>query len=178
MKSILTLFSLFVVAALIPFWETSSQQCPANDQFPGWSAAPLPASLSPVAPNAREARFAQGFPGRIAVFTDGSRTYVVRWVRTATRKLHPAADCLRAVGYATQPAPIVACVDGTHWGAVRAQRSTETLRVRERIVDSTDHEWSDVSAWFWSAVTNRTAGPWWAVTVFETDPAEAIKEPL
>jgi hypothetical protein len=178
MKPLITLFSLCVMAAWIPLWSNPTRPDNANEQFPGWSLAPVPADLTPVLPSAREARFAAGFPGQIGVFTDGPRTYVVRWVRTATRKLHPASDCLRALGYATQPAPIIASADGTRWGTVNAQRATEKLRVRERIVDSAGHEWTDVSAWFWSAVLDHTAGPWWAVTVFEPVNPDAIKSPL
>jgi len=178
MKATIPLCLLFVVAAWIPRWTNPAQPNSSDDQFPGWSLAPVPADLTPVPPSAREARFAAGFPGQIGVFTDSNRTYVVRWVCTPTRKLHPASDCLRALGYATQPGPIVASADGTHWGSVNAQRSTERLRVRERIVDSAGHEWTDVSAWFWSAALDHSTGPWWAVTIFEVTESTAIKTPL
>jgi hypothetical protein len=178
MKSMIPLFGLCVMAAWIPLWSKPTKPDNTHDRFPGWVSAPLPADAAQVPPSAREARFASGFPGQIGVFTDGPRIYVVRWVHSATRKLHPTSDCLRALGYATQPGPIVASADGTHWGSVNAQRATEKLRVRERIVDSAGYEWTDVSAWFWSAVLNHTAGPWWAVTVFEPVDTDAIKAPL
>jgi hypothetical protein len=39
--------------------------------------------------------------------------------------------------------------------------------VREQIRDAHGRTWSDVSAWYWSAVWNPDAGPWFATTVFE-----------
>lgn len=167
MKPIALLFILCLAAALVPLRSSSARPNNPANTFPGWVAAPLPNNLTPIKPSAREARFVADFPGKIGVFTDGTRTYVVRWVRTATRKLHPASDCLRALGYTVKPTPIFASVDGSHWGTSSAQHGSEKLRVRERIIDSVGREWTDVSAWFWAAALSRNAGPWWAVTIFE-----------
>lgn len=167
MKTSLSFFVLCVIAAWIPAWSTASKHDAAADAFPGWETTVLPIGLAPVLPGEREERFAREFPGRIGVFTNGTRTYVVRWVRTPTRKLHPASDCLRALGYIVKPAPIFAESDGTRWGTTSAQRQNEQLRVRERIVDAAGRTWTDVSAWYWSAALGRSAGPWWAVTIFE-----------
>lgn len=167
MKTAAAYFLLCIVAALMPL--RPGQQSPAAvaDAFPGWSAAPIPDDLEPVQPSARETRFAAGFPGRIGVFKSGARTYVVRWVRVASRKLHPAADCLRAVGYESKPAPIFAEASGERWGVSTATRDSETVRVQERIVDAAGRNWTDVSAWYWSAALGRSQGPWWAVTMIE-----------
>lgn len=170
MKLITLFLTLSLVAALIPLRSTPERRSASTDSFPGWISAPLPVGLSAITPCAREARFAANFPGRIGVFTDGTRTYIVRWVRTPTRKLHPAADCLRALGYTVKPMPIFAGSDGSRWGTLSAVRGTEKLRVHERIVDLTDGAWSDISAWFWSAAVGRSRGPWWAITILE--PAE------
>jgi len=178
MKVLVPLFVLCLAAALIPLRSTSAQRANTLGLFPGWGSAPLPEDLSPVKPSIREARFALDFPGQIGVFTDGTQIYVARWVHTPTRKLHPASDCLRALGYSVKPAPILALNDGSHWGTTTARRSTELLRVRERIVDSTGREWTDVSAWFWAAVLGRSAGPWWAVTILEPTEPAVIKAPL
>ncbi|MFT3867323.1 MAG: hypothetical protein QM715_02385 [Nibricoccus sp.] len=168
MKISLLFLSLCVVAAWIPAWSRSSYEDGASaEAFPGWNAAPVPSDMTPLTPGEREARFAAGFPGKIGVFTDGERTYVLRWVCSPTRKLHPAADCLRALGYGVKPTPIFAEANGARWGTSRAQRGQEELRVRERIVDSAGNAWTDVSAWYWSATLGRSAGPWWAVTIFE-----------
>jgi len=174
-KMLLLLFVLCLVAALVPLRSTTTQRDNSFDTFPGWAAAPLPHDLTPVAPSTREARFVADFPGQIGVFTDGTRTYVVRWVCTPTRKLHPASDCMRALGYAVKPTPIFASSDGTRWGSSSAQHGSERLRVRERITDSAGHEWTDVSAWFWAAALGRSAGPWWAVTIFEPNQTGDLK---
>lgn len=178
MKPVALLFILCLGAALVPLRSKPAQHDNTSDTFPGWAAAPQPTELMPVEPSSREARFAADFPGRIGVFTDGTRTYVVRWIRIPTRKLHPASDCLRALGYTVKPTPIFASADGTHWGTSSAQHGGEQLRVRERIIDSADHEWTDVSAWFWAAALGRSAGPWWTVTIFEPNqPAELRAAP-
>lgn len=170
MKTITLFLALCVAAAVVPLRSIPERRADSSDAFPGWMAAPLPAGLTTIAPGAREVRFAADFPGRIGVFTDGTRTYIVRWVHTPTRKLHPAADCLRALGYAVKPMPVFAGADGSRWGVLSAKRGPDELRVRERIVDLTNHAWSDISAWFWSAALNQTSGPWWALTILE--PAE------
>lgn len=168
MKPVIAFLALCVVSAWIPIACPSEPHGAADAAFPGWSAAPLPDGLAPRTPDAREARFAAGFPGAIGVFTDGSRTYVARWVRRPTRRLHPATDCLRASGYSVKPGPILAGAGGGgRWGVAHAQRGGERLRVREHIVAPDGREWTDVSAWFWHAALGRSNGPWWAITVFE-----------
>ena len=139
----------------------------APAEFPGWPAEFEGRPLTALAPSEREARFAAGFPGRIAAFSDGERTVLFRWVSHETRKLHPAIHCLRGLGYAVQPGPVWAGGDGRHWGTTLAQKDGRTLRVRERIADGTGRAWTDVSAWWWDAWLGRSAGPWWAVTVLE-----------
>ena len=178
MKSIAVFFILCIVSACVPFWSAAPRHAEAADAFPGWAAAPLPTDCTNVPLGAREARFAADFPGRIGAFTDGTRTFVVRWVHTPTRKLHPAADCLRALGYDVQPVPIFAAADGTRWGTAIARRGDELLSVRERIVDQTGHEWTDASAWFWSAALGHNAGPWWALTICEPPNTANLKAPL
>lgn len=169
MKNSLLFLSLCVLAAWIPAWTSPQRHDVSAGSFPGWTLAPVPNDLSPLTPGEREARFAAGFPGRIGVFTDGERTYVIRWVRTPTRKLHPASDCMRALGYSVKPMPIFAEANGVRWGTSLAERTNnqEQMNVRERIVDSSGRAWTDVSAWYWSAVLGRSVGPWWAVTIFE-----------
>lgn len=135
--------------------------------FPGWPESFEGRALTPLALSAREARFAAGFPGRIGVFSDGERTILVRWVPRETRQLHPALHCLRGLGYAVQPGPVWRDGRGRNWGTTLAVRDGRTRRVRERIADCSGREWTDVSAWWWDAWRGASAGPWWAVTVFE-----------
>lgn len=167
LKALLGFLAVCVLGAWIPTLATVSRYDPSTEEFPGWEAAPLPSHLTPVMPGEREARFAEGFPGKIGVFTDGERTFIARWIRTPTRKLHPASDCLRALGYGLRPGPLFAGADGTHWGTSRAEKCGRSLRVRERILDSVGREWTDVSAWYWSAAFGRSCGPWWAITILE-----------
>jgi hypothetical protein len=177
-KPVVLLYILCLAAALVPLRSTTAQRDNSSDTFPGWASAPLPTDLTPIKPSAREARFATDFPGQIGVFTDGTRTYLVRWVHAPTRKLHPASDCLRALGYAVNPKPIFASADGSNWGTSAAQHGSELLRVRERIIDIAGHEWTDVSAWFWAAALGRSIGPWWAVTIFEPNQSSDLRAAL
>jgi len=168
MKPVLLFYSLCVLAAWIPLLHPASKQSTGSAvAFPGWTSAPIPTGISNVPLDPRAARFAADFPGKISTFTDGTRTFVVRWVRMPTRKLHPASDCLRGLGYTVQSTPLFVAADGSCWGTSSAHRGTELLRVSERITDSTGREWADVSAWFWSAALGHSAGPWWAITILE-----------
>jgi hypothetical protein len=178
MKPVILFYSLCVLASWIPLYPTSKQQTGSTVAFPGWASAPIPAGSSNVPLDPRAARFAADFPGKISIFTDGTRTFVVRWMRTPTRKLHPASDCLRGLGYNVQPTPIFAAADGSNWGTSSARRGTERLCVSERITDSTGREWTDVSSWFWSAALGHSAGPWWAVTILEPADKVGLKVPL
>jgi hypothetical protein len=114
-----------------------------------------------------EQRFARRFPGAVARFTDGERVLILRQVERPTRQLHPAADCFKAIGYAVErPRPMVDD-QGQHWSCFAAERNNSRLRVCERIVDSEGREWTDASAWFWSA--QYGGGPWRAQTVVQRD---------
>jgi len=120
-----------------------------------------------------DARFAQRFPGTIARFADGAQTLIVRRVDQPTRMLHPAADCFRAAGYSITAPVAQVDADGAHWRCFVAARDGQRVRVCERIVAQDfdgNRAWTDVSAWFWSALSST--GPWWAVTVIT--PIEAL----
>jgi len=173
MKTALLFFMLCLAAASAPGWRgRATPGGPANDfpSFPGWSAGPVAPDWTPQALGARETRFARDFPGKIALFTDAERTYVVRWLPTPTRRLHPAADCLRALGYTIEPRPLLQKTGGTLWSACDAIRGSECLRVHERILGADGHSWTDVSTWFWQASLGRATGPWWIVTELASQP--------
>ncbi len=158
---------LCVVSVLLGSGKAPHTAGEAGEGFPGWPESFEGRPLHPVPLTARETRFAASFPGRIAVFTDGERTVLFRWVGRETRKLHPALHCLRGLGHAVQPGPVHRAADGTHWGTTIATRDHRVRRVRERIHDEAGREWTDVSAWWWDAWLGRSRGPWWAATVFE-----------
>jgi hypothetical protein len=114
--------------------------------------------------SARDARFSRGFPGRIAAFSDGQTQYIARWVERPTRKLHSSSDCLRGAGYAIAYGPARRDERGRLWSSFTATRAGECLQVDERIEDEAGQAWTDVSAWYWFAVLQKSRGPWWAVT--------------
>lgn len=156
-----------VFAAVMPLipWKGSPEQ--SEFQFPGWPSHYENRSLKQLALSEREQRFARGFPGRIAKFTDGRRTIVMRWVRQRTRKLHPATDCFRGIGYAVKPLPVRVDSQGNLWGSIECSKGNEKTKVCERIRDEAGRSWADVSSWYWGALLGGTDGPWWATTVVE-----------
>jgi hypothetical protein len=161
------LFIVCAVAAFMPLLGARPTPPEVND-FPGWPThfEGKPLRELPLGPTER--RFAADFPGRIGRFSDGRREIILRWVSSETRRLHPAADCFRGVGYTIAPGPIAIDAGGGRWGVLMATRGQERLEVRERLHDATGNEWTDVSAWYWAATTGRSNGPWWAITVAST----------
>lgn len=174
MKAWVTAFFWLGVAAaaVVPFRPRETQAAGEAEAL-AWSVGLVEADWQEQPLAEREARFAREFPGQIAVFAapDG-RTVVVRRVLRPTRKLHPAADCLRAVGYEIKERPIFTSAAGVDWGACEAMRGDERLQVRERLVGDDGRRWTDASAWFWSAALGRARGPWWALTELTSLPSE------
>lgn len=160
---------LFLTACLAAFsaafWfageKTIKSSVPNSDVFPavfeGFNLRELPLSE-------RESYFLEDFPGNIGRFSDGRREIIIRYVREATRKLHPANDCFRAVGYAIKPLPLKIDDEGKRWSCFSAAKADEKLRVCERIYNAAGNEWTDVSSWYWAAL-NDPQGEWWAITV-------------
>jgi exosortase/archaeosortase family protein len=116
---------------------------------------------------AREAAaFVTGFSGKTGVFEQDGRIVVMRWIRSASRGVHPAADCFRAGGYAVAPGGLARDEAGVLWAEFTASRGDgERWRVREHWRDDHGGAWMDVSAWYWAATRDDAGGPWWAVTV-------------
>ncbi|MDF3863028.1 exosortase Q [Pseudomonas denitrificans (nom. rej.)] len=128
-------------------------------QFEGRPLRPL--ALSPV-----EERFAKDFPGQLGRFTDGQRSIVLRQVLRPTRKLHPAEDCFRALGYRIEQTQLRQRT-GTR-GLQRCfvvTREGRRMQVCDYIEDATGQSFSDTSAWYWSALSGQSVGPWQAVTL-------------
>jgi hypothetical protein len=63
---------------------------------------------------------------------------------------------------------------GSLWSSFEATKGNERLVVYERIHSDTGQSWTDVSAWYWSALV-AGQGSWWAITVAEK---RAVKENL
>jgi hypothetical protein len=153
-----------LIAGLAPFWPVEESRGGASISFPGWpkDMAGVPLRELPLSP--QEEAFAKSFPGCIGRFTDGESEYVIRWVTSATRRLHPASDCLRGSGYQIEPLPLHVDSRGAIWGSLEASNGTVRLQVQERITGPGGQSWSDVSSWYWAAVLGKTRGPWWAIT--------------
>jgi hypothetical protein len=149
------------VAATVPLLtvRTASPSLPA---FPGWPAEFDGRPLTALALGVGERRFEADFPGKLGRFSDGSREIVIRWVTEATRSLHPTADCYRFSGFEVMPLPLHMDASGRRWAAFEAHRGQDRCRVFERMVDDRGNSWTDVSEWYWSALTAATDGPWWS----------------
>jgi hypothetical protein len=122
-----------------------------------------------LALSAVEHRFAQSFPGKIVRLTNGRDMLIWRHIARPTRMLHPATDCYRALGWRIRDEQLEQAGNGTgeRWRCFIAtrERTSESLRVCERIEDSAGQGFTDASAWYWAAITNQSTGPWRAVTV-------------
>jgi len=121
-----------------------------------WPATFEGRPLTPLTLGERDQRFARDFPGQVGRFNDGQRELILRHVARPTRRLHPASDCLRAVGFAIEPLPARRGPDRTTWGCFAARRGTgaaEHLTVCEQIRDATTGQtWPDASSWYWPAL--------------------------
>jgi hypothetical protein len=155
-----------VIAACVPLLSTDARRA-ADDRFPGWPTQFEDRALKQLPLTEREERFNDNFPGQTARFTDGQREIVIRWVAQDTRKLHPAADCFQGIGHQVDYQPIYIDNQGCRWGVFTAQKQQRRLKVRERIFDDAGNNWTDVSAWYWSAFSGTSTGPWWAITIAE-----------
>lgn len=156
-------------AAVTPLLDMRAKPPVTSADFPGWpemfEGRPWIRLRNPE----NAAAFATGFAGETGVFRQGGesggRIVVLRWIREASRGVHPAADCFRAGGYSVKSGGLIRDANGVLWAEFFATRNAESWRVRERWHDGREGAWTDVSAWYWAAV--RGGGPWWAVTVAE-----------
>ncbi len=164
--------ALVIIAALTsaaaPFMSTS-HSAPTATPFPGWPATHEGRTLTPLSLTAREQSFADGFPGRIARFTDGHREIILRHVTTATRRLHPASDCYKGLGFSIEPLPLRLDANGQPLGCFSARKGGTRHTVCEGLRDTEGAAWSDISQWYWNALLGRSKGPWWSIVVAETE---------
>lgn len=163
---------LCLLAAASPWLQPRASGREGGDAFPGWPTQFEGRPLQALPLTALEERFQRGFPGRVGRFSDGQREIVLRWVTRETRQLHASSDCFKASGYRIEALPLRRVGD-QRWSRFRATRGELALEVSERISDARGAQWSDVSAWYWSALLGRSQGPWWAVTVAQR-PADGL----
>lgn len=170
----LLLMAAAAVSAALPWLAPRSSEAAVHAAFKGFPGRIEGRAITRLEMSAREAAFARDFPGRIGRFTDGEREIIVRWVASPTRRLHPAADCLRGIGYAVTPAPMRRTAEGALQSCVRAAKGADRLLVCEHVTDGAGRSWSDVSAWYWHALFAGEGGSWWSVVVAR--PEETVRE--
>jgi hypothetical protein len=165
----ITVFLLAALAAaLAPLFARTGDTAAAKN-FPGWPTHYEGRALTELPLTQRELAFVHDFPGRVGRFTDGRREIIIRWVGAPTRRLHPAADCLRGSGYAITPLPAKTDATGAAMGCFRARHGTERMTVCELIRDQRGASWPDVSAWYWNGMLGASPAPWWSFVVAERE---------
>jgi len=152
-------------AAALPFLDRPELERATQTSFTGWPSTYEGRTLFPLRSDAPQAQFTDGFPGRIARFTDGEREYLFRYLERPSRSLHAAGDCYKGSGYRVSPLPLHRDDNGELLGCVAATRGDESVRVCERVFNAAGESWYDVSSWFWAALLKQSTGPWWAVTI-------------
>lgn len=189
----------FLALALTPALTRSPAVAQAAIAQPEWPSRYDGALIRPLALSDVEQRFAAQFPGAIARFTDERRVITLRHVSAPTRKLHPAADCYRGLGYrvsqiALAQRPLqVARGEAIEEAAQQTNRASSAasarlqrcflaskhgrrLRVCEVIEDAAGRSFTDTSAWYWAAVRGESRGPWLAATTATTDIIEVASQ--
>lgn len=161
--------SLCLIGMLLPFLPVASEVS-VNRSFPGWPTQFEQRPLQVLPLTQREAGFYRDFPGKVARFSDGQRELIIRWVTAPTRKLHPAADCFKGIGYHITPEPVLIDEQAQRWGSFIASKDTSRLQVQERVYDQAGNSWTDISAWYWAATLGDSTGPWWVVTIASNHP--------
>lgn len=164
LRSNALLYALCVCASLVPFFASTTASAPLMPE-PEWPKEILGHSIVAVPAMDEEKAFAADFPGRMRRFTDGSNNFFVRTVNKETRQLHPSSDCFKGMGYRIEPQPLFESTDGTRWSSFHAIKGNARYLVLEQLHDTQGNTWTDVSSWYWHALTHKSAGPWWAVTI-------------
>jgi len=167
MKTIYLLLLASACAAIAPVF-SGDPPYTGTEAIPKWPPHFQGRTLQELKMDGRERTFLAGFPGAVARFTDGERDIVMRWVTQPTRRLHPAEDCYRGLGFEISQPRVVSDADRTQWRCFIATRGDEESReVCEQLQDREGHRWTDVSAWYWAAAFRRSQGPWLVTTVAE-----------
>lgn len=160
-RLLLAACGLALLAPLVP----APRRAPVEVRPVFWATEFEGVALERAPLGAREARFARAFPGEIARFRGAGLELVAREVRAPTRRLHPAEDCYRGLGFEVVPRPVHVDATGNPWTVFHARRGAELLEVREQVRAADGATFRDVSSWYWAALLGRTRGPWRATTV-------------
>ena len=111
--------------------------------------------------------FAQTFPGHLSRFRWGRGEVIMRRVEKASRTVHSSRECFRAKDFELQALNLWHDGENQAWSRFSATQDGSTMVVRERITDTAGHTWTDVGAWYWSALFHPETGPWTFVSVIE-----------
>jgi hypothetical protein len=161
-----------VCAALLAFAASAAPLLSPATTAASITSTPWPTSfegrpITRIAPAPAHRFLARQFPGQVARFSDGRRQIVLRRVAVATRTLHPASDCFRAIGYTIEPVAMRIAPDGKPASCFTATRDGRTLIACEQVRGAAEEAWPDVSSWYWAALLGRSAGPWTASLTVE-----------
>jgi hypothetical protein len=135
-----------------------------------WPASFEGRALTPMPPAPEDKLLAASFPGHVARFSDGRRQIVLRQISSPTRRLHPARDCFRALGYDIAPAPMRLASGRGPASCFTARKAGRILRACEQVTDSDGRSSPDISSWYWSALLGSDSGPWLASLTVEAMP--------
>ncbi len=139
----------------------------ARPDAASWPASFDGRKLLPLPPAAEDRILARRFPGQVARFSDGRRQIVLRRLDSATRRLHPASDCYRAIGYGIEPAPMRMVAGQGPASCFVARRGGRAFLVCEQVRDPAGRSWPDISSWYWAALLGSSRGPWLASLTVE-----------
>jgi len=164
-KAVHLLLLACVCASLSPLLSKQARGVANARGGPVWPTHFQGRALTELPLSERERTLLSGFPGWVSRFTDGEREIVMRRVTQPTRRLHPAEDCYRGLGYATSQVRVVSDSEHSQWRCFAALRGVDVLDVCEQLRDNEGRRWTDVSAWYWAAILKQSEGPWLATTV-------------
>jgi exosortase/archaeosortase family protein len=161
----LSLAAFIAAAGPVIAKETQFPQASVSQEAPAWPTQFEGKLLAVLPLTDKERAFAQGFPGQIARFSDGESEIIIRWVKEATRLLHPASDCFKGLGYSISVLPLKRASDGTVMGCFIASRDGVRLQVCEQVRNDKGQVWADASSWYWAAFWGGVQTPSWSYVV-------------
>lgn len=161
---VITYCLLCVVAASAPLVQARSVDASLAIKPDQWHDRANRCNLKRIPLTAMEKQFQSRFPGDIAKFSDGQSEVIFRTIKSPTRQLHPAEDCLKGSGYVLSKDGLTKDEHGVLWHTLQAQRGDKSFKVSERIIDHHGQSWLRVSDWYWAAVIGQTKGPWMSIT--------------
>lgn len=153
------------IACFAPHFFSVSKAHNKPSTFPGWPKTYEGQALISLPLSEKERYFQKDFPGKIARFHDGHKEIVVRWVEESTRKLHPARDCFKGVGYTIEPLDLMVSKQGIRMSCFLATKDSTALKVCEYIQSTSGESWSDVSEWYWSVVFGNSPQGWMSYVI-------------